>query len=600
MPEVLKAIERILAGAAPKDCESVTLDFKEDKASEPDLLAKIVRAAVCFANSAGGVIVIGVADKTPGAAAFTGTMRSPETLRQRLHEMTKPPLLVDIEVRAHPARLLVVRVLSGSSVHADTQGRAWQRLNCECVPLEPAELMRLGDERRGYDWSAERSDVFASSAQPEALTAARLLLSSFPDERREIARRSDADLLSALGLLSGRVHLSHAGRLLFCAETNAPPVFVYQYKLTPGGEPRLVQRLAQPLALAFPRLMELVAARQTTTPVSMPNGQQITIEDFPTIAVREALSNAICHRDWRAAGGITVDHSPEVFSVTSPGPLVNGVTPENILTMPSRPRNRCLANAVRLLGWAEETGRGVDRMYRETIRSGRRPPNIESFPDRAKVSFVGGAPDTNIARFVAHLPEEEREDTDTMLLLYHLCRIQTITELQAAPLLQKPPIEAGAVLRRLAAEHLGLLEVTRHSAGRKKQVYRLRGSAVSGLGPAVTYNRRTVDDIDRKIIEHIREYGKVTNRTLQNLFDVHVYRARDILSGLQQRDVIIRVSEQTRGSKVEWGAGTKFPHARPQKRNHKNSSTAVDSAVVDGKVVGQTEFPWLDPTYPKP
>ena len=353
---------------------------------------------------------------------------------------------------------------------------------------------------------------------------------------------------------------------MFCQPDGPSDAIVYQYKLTPGGEPRSVQRTSTPLVIGFGRLMEAITSRQSTTPVAMPNGQQLTIEDFPSLAVREALSNAICHRDWQFSDPITVDHSPEVFSVTSPGPLVAGVTPDNILTIPSRPRNRALAGAVRLLGLAEQTGRGVDRMFREVIRSGRELPVIMGHMDRVKVSFVGGAPDTNIARFVARLPETERDDTDTMLLLFHLCRAQTVTAVQAAPLLQKPPLEVSTVLRRLAAEPIALLELTRHSRNRSQGVYRLREEAVRGLGAAVTYNRRTLDEIDRKIIEHIKEYDKVTNRTLQNIFEVHVFRARDILSSLQSRGIIERVSAVARGSKVEWGRGPKFPKTRAAAR----------------------------------
>ncbi|MGH3516577.1 MAG: ATP-binding protein [Haloechinothrix sp.] len=64
--------------------------------------------------------------------------------------------------------------------------------------------------------------------------------------------------------------------------------------------------------------------------------------------------------------------------VTSPGPLVAGVTVKNILTHPSKPRNRALTAAVRTLQLAEEVGRGVDRMYREMIRTGRPMPTIDA------------------------------------------------------------------------------------------------------------------------------------------------------------------------------------------------------------------------------
>ena len=557
-----QAIARIIAGATADECETADLDFKQDASGSHTLDVLVSRAAICFANAAGGSIVIGVSDKAKGPAALLGTLFDADALRQRILELSKPPLMTEIEARRYPVRLLVVKVQTGSTVYADTQGRSWRRMGKTCVPLQPHDMARLSQERAGFDWSAQPSGRAASDALPEALQTTRSLLASLNDNRREIAKHSDPDLLRALGVTCYDGSLNRSGSVLFCQPDGPLDAIVYQYKLTPGGEPRTVQRTRTPLVIGFGRVMDAITSRQSTTPVAMPNGQQLTIEDFPSLAVREALSNAICHRDWQFSEPITIDHSPEVFSVTSPGPLVTGVTPDNILTIPSRPRNQALAAAVRLLGLAEQTGRGVDRMFREVIRSGRELPIIAGHMDRVKVSFVGGAPDTNIARFVARLPEAERDDTDTMLLLFHLCRAQTITASQAARLLQKPPLEVSTVLRRLAAEPVALLEPTRHSRNRSQGVYRLREEAVRGLGAAVIYNRRTLDEMDRKIIEHIKEYGKITNRTLQNFFEVHVFRARDILSNLQSRGIIERVSAVSRGSKVEWGAGPKFPRLR--------------------------------------
>lgn len=579
-----KAIERIIAGATGDECEMPGLDFKQDANGSHSLDVLVTRAAICFANAAGGSIVIGVSDKARGQAALLGTLVDADALCQRILELSKPPLMTEIEARRYPARLLVVRVQSGSTVYADTQGRSWQRAGKNCVPLQPHDMARLSQERAGFDWSAQPSGRAASNAVPEALQTARSLLASLNDNRREIAKHSDADLLRALGVTCDDGSLNRSGSVLFCQRDDSSDAIVYQYKLTPGGEPRAVQRTGTPLVIGFGRVMEAITSRQSTTPVAMPNGQQLTIEDFPSLAVREALSNAICHRDWQFSDPITIDHSPEVFSVTSPGPLVAGVTPDNILTIPSRPRNRALAAAVRLLGLAEQTGRGVDRMFREVIRSGRELPIIVGHMDRVKVSFVGGAPDANIARFVARLPEAERDDTDTMLLLFHLCRAQTVTAAQAAPLLQKPPLEISTILRRLAAEPIALLEPTRHSRNRTQGVYRLREEAVRGLGAAVTYNRRTLDEMDRKIIEHLKEYGKITNRTLQNFFEVHVFRARDILSNLQSRGIIVRVSTVSRGSKVEWGPGPKFPKTRVvakagAKRSGGDAATDIDIPV---------------------
>lgn len=211
-------------------------------------------------------------------------------------------------------------------------------------------------------------------------------------------------------------------------------------------------------------------------------------------------------------------------------------------------------------------------MYREMIRSGQEAPKIETSPQRVRVTLVGGAPNTQLARYVARLPEAEREDVDTMLILMTLCGKRTLSAEEAAPILQKTNNETEAVLKRLRAETVQMLEPTRETARRARPTYRLRSDALRALGSAVAYQRRTTDEIDRKVIEHVREYGKVTNRTVRNLLDVKTDRAAAILGDLVGREVIVKTSRAQRGPSVEYGPGPGFPSPRskrPQPIRHK-------------------------------
>jgi ATP-dependent DNA helicase RecG len=557
--QVQVVLAQVLAGTVSHQLESATLDFKQEGRSRDDFLRDLASDAVCFANAGGGALIVGLDDKQGGPAAFLGTTLDPDIVRKRIYELSEPPLFVEAEEQVVSGmRLLVIFVPQGLEVHADKKGRAQRRLGKDCVPMSAADMMRLREERQGFDWSAQPCGRSWKEVSPLALQAARQSLATLTDERRKYARiSSNRDLLSALGVISEQGELLHAGELLFC-ETPPSPAIQYHYRQTPGGEPRAIERIDTPLVLAFDKVLGLVRARLNQTPVSIPNGQQIDIADFPELAIREAIANAIVHRDYRQRGPVLIEHSPQVFIVTSPGSLVSGVTPENILTHPTKPRNPALARAARMLGFAEEAGRGVDRMYREMIRSGRDLPHIDAAIDQVQVKLVGGAPRTQIARFVAQLPEDERDDTDTLMILFKLCRSKSVTALDMAPLLQKSEQEAETGLRRMASE-LAILEATRQTARRAHPAYRLRGEVLKALGSAVDYHRRTVDELDRKVIAHVREYGRVNNRTLQNFFDMGVIRARDILSDMVERQLLVKISEQQRGPSVEYGPGPKFP-----------------------------------------
>jgi ATP-dependent DNA helicase RecG len=153
------------------------------------------------------------------------------------------------------------------------------------------------------------------------MRAAREALDRLADDRRPLASLSDDDLLRALGVMDEEGRLLRAGEVLFCEPANADEAAVlYQYRQTPGGEATAVERLGLPLMLAFEQAMALVWARRNVTPLTLPNGQQIEISDFPEVAVGEALSNAVIHRDYRLQP-VNIEHLPSAFVVISPGPL---------------------------------------------------------------------------------------------------------------------------------------------------------------------------------------------------------------------------------------------------------------------------------------
>lgn len=160
-------------------------------------------------------------------------------------------------------------------------------------------------------------------------------------------------------------------------------------------------------------------------------------------------------RRWRTppftatAGTGAVEHAPTRLVATSPGPLVQGGTVDDILTTSSRPRNARVAAAVRML--AEEAGVGVDRMYREMVRVGYVPPQFDETADQVGMTPLGSAPNAHLTRYLATLPRAEADDADAMRVLFTLLSKRVVAAQQLAPLLEKEQEEVEFVLRRLAA-----------------------------------------------------------------------------------------------------------------------------------------------------
>lgn len=561
--ELAVALRQLRRGTRAHKLESQTLDFKAPARTVKETFANLTDAAVCFANSAGGTIVLGVADDVSGPQAIIGTDLTAPTVRRAIHERTRPGLDVTVFGETVGDRhLLIVVVPEGLEVYGTATGRyAWRR-ETDCLPMTADDVGRLREERASEDWSARSAGHGGPDrVDPLALARARSLLSAVPERGvAALAEVEDGDLLSGLGVLTPRRALTNAGWLMFGPRTERElPRVIYQHRQVAGGEPDRVLRITEPLVLAVDRLFETVEARLTHTPVNLPGGQQLAVADFPPVALREALLNAVVHGDHRTGRPIQVEHSPDWLTVVSPGPLVAGVTPGNILRHPHRARFRSLFNAFRHLGLVEQVGQGIDRMYREMLRFGRLPPRIVDDRDQVSVTFNADRPNIRIARFVAGLPSNEQDDLDVLLVLNLLRRRRSVTARDVSVEIQRSVDDTQQLLRRLADDERGLLEPSQGTVGRKLPNYRLRGAVLAELGPAVAYHRAPSSDRERKIIEHLAEYGSINNRTVQNLFDVDVYRASAILRELVVREILVRTSEQQRGQTVRYGPGGAFP-----------------------------------------
>lgn len=111
-------------------------------------------------------------------------------------------------------------------------------------------------------------------------------------------------------------------------------------------------------------------------------------------------------------------------------------------------------------------------------------------------------------------------------------------------------------------QEIGLLEPTRRTLRKPFPAYRLRNEPLAALARAVSYRRRTIDQIDEKVIEHVQEYGFVTNRTLQRLFDRDLYAARNLLNDLRDRGLLEKMGTARGGPGVKYGPGPKFPKSK--------------------------------------
>ena len=143
------------------------------------------------------------------------------------------------------------------------------------------------------------------------------------------------------------------------------------------------------------------------------------IATFDEDSVREAVLNAVSHRDYRDGGSIWIRQWPRLLEIESPGGFPEGITPENIRER-QKPRNRRIAEALARCGLVERSGQGMDLMFRQSVRQGKALPDpFRSDAHRVLLRLSGDVGDPRFLRFLEQIGEEklQRFSTDDFLAI---------------------------------------------------------------------------------------------------------------------------------------------------------------------------------------
>lgn len=583
------ALDQVLSDTVPKvgpwdagKREGLRLDFKEtpETTRTPDvrraearrnLMEDIVETAVSFANAEGGLLVIGVRNRSAaGEAVVVGVdleQWSPGEVRDKVFESTTPHLAVVVQpVPLHGTTVLVVQVQKGVDVYGTTRGMFKWRREDRNQPLDEATMRGLRASRSLYDWSAEPTALGASAVSRAALEEAAVRLSQRgAHDLAGVAISDPAQFLRDCGLLDGDQRLRRAGMLLYGSERALRETIpnwgvLLRTAPSPGAEGAMLLRrdeTRRPLtSLIDELLLRLGSLVQTQT--IRAGAQQVDLVDYPPDAQRELFANAFAHRDWETPGIVEVLHTPHELMVASPGGLLPNVHPESLLRA-TAPRNPLLAREMARLRLAEQAGQGFDRVYRELARIGKPPPIIEDGAS-FRVTLPGGTGDAVVARFVSSgAVPVLREDLDLLLVLLYLRDHRVVDATKVSGILQRESVASQRALERGAEDRLW--EPTKGTARRSQPSYRLTQGTIAALRSALRYRTETIDGDDQKLIRHLRRNGRITNADVRDYLDCDVFLARDRLARMRKRGWIeFLPGGPTRGADVVYVKTDKFDH----------------------------------------
>jgi ATP-dependent DNA helicase RecG len=157
---------------------------------------------------------------------------------------------------------------------------------------------------------------------------------------------------------------------------------------------------------------------------------RIDLPTFDEVSVREALLNAVAHRDYRLGGSVFIRQFSQRLEIVSPGGLPPGITAENILDQ-QNPRNRRLAEALAKCGLIERSGQGINLMFESAIRQSKSLPSFAgTSAHEVRLTLYGSVASPAFVRFIERLGEEKLKSFSTydFIALDHLRREQSLPE----------------------------------------------------------------------------------------------------------------------------------------------------------------------------
>lgn len=488
--------------------EDEHLEFKEAK-NRFDF-EELVKYCAAIANEGGGKMILGVTNRRPrrvvGCQAFQSLERTKAGLTERLH------LRFEIdEVQHLDGRVLVIHIPSRPiGMPIQYKGAYWMRTGEGLVPMTPDQLKRIFDEA-GPDFSAEICPKASiDDLDPDAIRRFREMwrrksgneaLEKVTDERL----LADAELV-----VNGRV--TYAALILFgtrqaLGKHLAQAEVIFEYRSSEASIPSQQRKeYRQGFFLFNDDLWSTINLRNDIQHFQ----DGLYVWDVPTfneMVVREAVLNAVSHRDYRLAGSVFVRQFPRKLEIVSPGGFPKGVTPENILKK-QIPRNRRIAEAFARCGLVERAGQGADRMFRQCIRESKPRPDFSGTDDyEVFLTLKGDVQDPVFLRFLEKIGKE----TLASFSLEDLLVLDLIHREQKIP--------SDLKERLPGLKEQGVIEIVGHGKGTR---YLLSRRFYQFMGKKGIYTRkRGLDRATNKtlLLKHIEE-NKTGGSPLQELMQV--------------------------------------------------------------------------------
>lgn len=532
--------------------ETLTVEFKSDlkKLRDTDLIDAIIG----MTNTEGGLLFLGVED----GGEITGVHRQHADeigVAALIANRTVPSVAVRAEMITEEGHdVLKIEIPMSKTIVASTDGKILRRRlkmdgTPENIPMYPYEINTRLSELSLLDFSAQIvGDATPEDFNPNERQRLRNIIKLRKGDK-SLLELSDEELDKALRLVkeeNGILYPTVTGMLLIGKEERLQelmPTAKASFQVLEGTAVRVNEQFAKPLLETFELFENYMRAWNPER--EMEYGLlRIPIPEFSEAAFREGLVNAFCHRDYSILQMIRLSIEDEGLSISSPGGFIEGVNLHNLLTVEPHGRNQALADALKRIGLAERTGRGIDRIYEGSIIYGRPLPDYsESTETYVKLFIQRAEPDLPFARMISN--EENRMGRmlpiNSLLILSALQtrRRATISELAETIHVSEPRTRAN--VEKLLEN--GLVEA---NGSGKARAYILSAKVYKEQDNAVGYVRQTgIDKLkyDELVLKLTKQQGYVTRDNVRELLNINASQAYRILKRLTGKGKLVLVGK---------------------------------------------------------
>ncbi len=540
MPREVKTMnikELILKG------EKIDVEFKSWKKikDKKELMKIITKEAVALANTRGGVILVGIEDN----GEITGCNNYDiQNIIESIYDRTIPKLFTDVEeVFVENNTILVIDVPKGNTLYATSAGEVYKRLGKNTKPMFPEEFPIVQSGKVNNDFS----NVIIEDSQEEDIDSLEVYKMKeklkIRDTESTLPFMDDKAFLRDLYLIKekdNKIKLTVAGMLFVGKESSInrtipqAEIIYLHYSDTNKTEYDKRIDLKVPIISALDRLTEIIESSNYITNIQI-GLFRLEVKDFPRNVFQEAILNAICHRDYKSNGAIYVKHYSNKIVIENPGGFPEGINENNIITHPSIPRNKLIAETLQKLKYVQRSGQGVDIIFRDMIFFGKPLPTYSTYSEAVTLTLKSNLEDQNFTKFL--MEEQDKKQiifsTSQIMILKYLKDNGTITLKDACKHVQLSLEDTQGVLNDLISYEY----VERN--GFKK--YILTEKVYYSLGDDVGYIKdKEIEYIRAKdmIIQYLKKNNYINNAKVRELCGCSDRKAKYYLDKMMEEALL--------------------------------------------------------------